>query len=298
MVPAAAVIFLWMASRGLSFAITPGGSYVLLGPACMLLGLIVRPSSNSRRDRLVASIETLGIFATICTLGAIACYPAAAMSHGFVDPLLARMDRALGFDWLAYYRLEQASHALYILLKEAYSSIFITPSVIIVALVMSGRSDRAYGLILIHAAALAISIGIFIAMPATGADVFYLGLHAPDISDGAVRQVAMITSMQSGQSNIVSAAALIGPISFPSFHMASALLFIWAAWPMRRLRWIMLGVNLLMIAATPLHGGHYFVDLIGGAVIMTACILALRPRGSVVAARRPAGDAALRFAQV
>jgi membrane-associated phospholipid phosphatase len=63
-----------------------------------------------------------------------------------------------------------------------------------------------------------------------------------------------------------------GLISFPSFHTANAILFIWALWPLRLLRPVILVVNVLLIASTPLAGAHYLVDLIGGAVVAVGAI--------------------------
>jgi membrane-associated phospholipid phosphatase len=39
-------------------------------------------------------------------------------------------------------------------------------------------------------------------------------------------------------------------------------------------RWIALALNLAMAAATPLSGGHYFVDLVAGAILAVAAIAA------------------------
>ena len=53
-----------------------------------------------------------------------------------------------------------------------------------------------------------------------------------------------------------------GIVTFPSFHAASAMLYAWALWPLRWMRPIALLVNGTMLAATPLNGGHYFIDVI------------------------------------
>ena len=63
-------------------------------------------------------------------------------------------------------------------------------------------------------------------------------------------------------------------ISFPSFHTANGILFVWALWPFRLLRLPMLVLNFLLIASTPLAGAHYVVDLIGGAAVAFAAIFA------------------------
>lgn len=65
-----------------------------------------------------------------------------------------------------------------------------------------------------------------------------------------------------------------GLISFPSFHTANGILFVWALWPFRLLGLPMLVLNFLLIACTPLAGARYVVDLIGGAAVAFAAIFA------------------------
>ena len=61
-----------------------------------------------------------------------------------------------------------------------------------------------------------------------------------------------------------------GLITFPSFHAALGVIFARAFWSVPWLRWPALAVNLLMIAATPVNGGHYFVDVAAGGAV--ACV--------------------------
>ena len=70
--------------------------------------------------------------------------------------------------------------------------------------------------------------------------------------------------------------ALAGIVTFPSFHAASAVLYLWALWPVRWMRPIALVANAAMLASTPVDGGHYFVDLIAGIALAGAAILAAR----------------------
>ena len=67
---------------------------------------------------------------------------------------------------------------------------------------------------------------------------------------------------------------LEGLVAFPSFHTAAGLLYIWAFWPLRLLRWPAIVVNCAMIATTPLGGAHYVIDLLAGAVVAFAAIAA------------------------
>lgn len=56
-------------------------------------------------------------------------------------------------------------------------------------------------------------------------------------------------------------------VGFPSFHVISALLSIWLIWPLRSWRWFILPINIIMIAATPVVGGHCLTDVIAGAAV-------------------------------
>jgi membrane-associated phospholipid phosphatase len=63
---------------------------------------------------------------------------------------------------------------------------------------------------------------------------------------------------------------LEGVITFPSFHTIMALLVVQAWWWNRFLRLPVLGWNLAVIFSTLPMGGHYFVDLIAGALLWLA----------------------------
>jgi membrane-associated phospholipid phosphatase len=66
---------------------------------------------------------------------------------------------------------------------------------------------------------------------------------------------------------------MYGLVAFPSYHCIAAILFMWASWTVHSLRPFMVAVNLLMLAATPIVGGHYFVDLVAGALIVPPSIV-------------------------
>ena len=66
---------------------------------------------------------------------------------------------------------------------------------------------------------------------------------------------------------------LVGILTFPSFHAASAALYIWAFSPLRWLRLLLVPCNILMIAASPVGGGHYFVDVFAGIAVSAAAIV-------------------------
>ena len=67
-----------------------------------------------------------------------------------------------------------------------------------------------------------------------------------------------------------------GIITFPSYHSTLAILFLVALWSVPLLRWLGVVLNLAVIAATPIDGGHYFVDLGAGMIIAILSLLTAR----------------------
>ena len=59
---------------------------------------------------------------------------------------------------------------------------------------------------------------------------------------------------------------LPGLVTFPSFHTAAGIVLTWAFWRTRAFP-VVAAYAATMIAATPVFGGHYFVDLLAGACV-------------------------------
>jgi membrane-associated phospholipid phosphatase len=108
-------------------------------------------------------------------------------------------------------------------------------------------------------------------------------LHLTQADYPAIIPVAQEThlpifhGLRDGTFRALTAMTAEGIITFPSFHAALAVIFAVALWPVPiLLRWIGLALNILMIASTPIDGGHYFIDVIAGIAIGTFCVIAVR----------------------
>ena len=79
-------------------------------------------------------------------------------------------------------------------------------------------------------------------------------------------QEATMEALRAGTMRSVALNQLEGLISFPSFHTAAALIFIWTLHTVRYVSWAGIPLNLALIVATPTVGAHYFIDVVGGVV--------------------------------
>jgi membrane-associated phospholipid phosphatase len=64
-----------------------------------------------------------------------------------------------------------------------------------------------------------------------------------------------------------------GIITFPSVHAACAVLYSWAAWSIKPVRYPILGLNMMMAVSAMSHGSHYFIDIPAG-FMLAACVIA------------------------
>ena len=78
-----------------------------------------------------------------------------------------------------------------------------------------------------------------------------------------------------------------GLTAFPSFHTIMAMLFA-LAFRGTILHWPAFALGVLTIVATPVMGGHYFVDLLGGVAVFALTTLFFRRLGLL---DEPSGNA-------
>lgn len=231
--------------------------------------------SRVRRDRRAsAALTGTAQLVLFTAVGAPLSYIAASANLPLWDDNFSAWDRALGFhwmDWLAAMNAHPLLHAIFFL---AYLSIMVQAAATIFALAITGHQIRLRIFLLSFMAAALVTIAISAIMPAQGV-WGHLSLSAtnyPDITP-VTRNIHLpiFSGLRDGSFRILSVDRAEGIITFPSLHAALAMIFITALWPVRYLRWIALGLNALMIASTPVDGGHYFSDVVAGLAIAMTC---------------------------
>jgi membrane-associated phospholipid phosphatase len=78
--------------------------------------------------------------------------------------------------------------------------------------------------------------------------------------------------IRGGSFRVLDLTQLGGVVTFPSFHAAAAVIYVWALWPIRFVRWVGLLSNSAMLVATPIGGGHFLADVIAGAAVVILSI--------------------------
>lgn len=224
-------------------------------------------------------IFSLGTIAQVVLVTAIVgplSYVAGATQLPLQDQTFLFIDRAMGMDPEPIARFVDAHPLIAQWLQIGYGFIKWPLLGIPIILTMTMRLVRLQLFVGALCLALAVTILISAFVPAIG--TFY-GLHLPASSFSTLNttiyaaQLRDIVALRDGSLRHLELFHLAGIVSFPSFHVASAILYMWALWPVRGFASLAIAMNVLMIAATPVIGAHYMIDVIGGIVVAGGSIM-------------------------
>ena len=278
---AASLIFSGLAVAALlawgRLGLAPGSAGAVGGAACLVVlaclwicaRRVVHPLQRPLRD----FAEDALLFCAIALLGVLASYPLAAGTHGFVDARLERWDIALHFDWIAWYRKVTAHPALQRMGEAAYASIYVSPFMLLGWFAWTDQRFEARRFLLAFWLAEVLTLLLFSEFPAEGPLAFLWHGPIPYMPTSALYQHQLIPALRLHHVSGIEFGALRGLVCAPSFHTASAVLYVWAAWPVVLLRRVIVPLNCAMLLATPIEGTHYLSDMIAGAVVAGCAIV-------------------------
>jgi hypothetical protein len=277
MIASLAVLAVMMHAAGLS--IDPSNMdtspFYIAGLILLALRFGLR-NQDWRHARAVADCaEYYGVFTMLALMGAVASYPIAALTEGFHDAALQRIDVMLHFDWLAWYRLVAATPTLQWLGLAAYRSIYLTPAILFAIFAFTGDRVAAHRFLAIFWLTAVGTLILYAFMPAIG-PFSYLWHHPiAYMPESEQWQQGLIPALRAHTERVVDLGHLRGIVSAPSFHAAAATIYINAAWRMPRLRWPVLALNAAMLMSTPVEGTHYLIDILLGTMVALAAIATL-----------------------
>jgi membrane-associated phospholipid phosphatase len=220
------------------------------------------------------------IFYILPTLCAIKVFNHVMMTipMPLTDSLLTSWDHSLGLDWLAYSQI--VGHSIF--LNGALNNVYylLMPGIFLIGLeaIIIGESKRCnelLTLILLTAIFTLLVAGFF---PAIGA-MDYLGdatlktLFSINTGNSFVTQ---LQELRGTAPVLIGTSNLEGLAAFPSFHTVASILMMYSS----RGNVIRQSISCIfaaaVLASTPTFGGHYFVDMIAGAIVAIGFILCVR----------------------
>lgn len=245
------------------------GSWALIGALTIALLAMSWFYTHVRKLDDLRIAETLHETAILVAYGP----PAAALSYIAVgaglplaDETFATLDQAMNMDWSAWYRTVHAQPVLASALSLLYHSSLMHIGVALIATGLIGRTERTRELIALLIWTSLPMVVISGLMPALSAWVHYgLGLEK-------AYHLAHILSLRDGSFRLLEVGNMEGIITFPSFHTAISLVLIWVSRGIAWLFWPTAAIGIGVLASIPSEGGHYFVDMLAGALITVAAV--------------------------
>ncbi|MET4032240.1 membrane-associated phospholipid phosphatase [Bradyrhizobium sp. JR7.2] len=257
---------------------------VVTAPALAATGLwLMRRSWGERPAFTMLAFAQMGS-GVICA--APLSYIGLSAGMPLQDSRFAELDRLLGLDWPAYFHFAMANPELLLYAKFFYAMILVPAFGVPVILGLTGQYIRLQQFVMAAILALCVVIAVSTLFPAIGT-YFEFGLPSDTEifkANGYGGQARDIPMLRDGTLRALKLTELGGILTFPSFHAATALLSIWSLWSIWWLRPALLILNAGMLVATPLVGGHYFVDVIAGVSVAALTIQLSKCLTAVVAA--------------
>jgi membrane-associated phospholipid phosphatase len=243
----------------------------------LLLGLASGFYSFRKEERVASALLCTAQFALFPAVAAPLSYIAASAALPLWDETFASWDHSLALDWMGWLAIMNNHAMLHEIFAAAYSSFLPQAAIVILALALTGHLLHLRVYILSFILTALITIAISAVLPAQGVwGYFQLSPNNyPNITPVTQElHLKIFHGLRDGSFRELVAQGAEGIITFPSLHTAGGLLFIFAMWPVRYLRWVFLLLNITMIVATPVDGGHYFSDVIAGTAAAILCWIA------------------------
>lgn len=257
----------WMHKEGMTVDITNIAPFFYIYVLFLGISVIYRTIRKNQTIFLFGQLAAQWLTA-VAILGALS-YVSARLNYPLSDEWLISIDHAMGFDWKAYIHWVDQSATLAFLSTTAYISSGPQMLVIITILFLYKNIAHNQRFLLAFIATGAITVILSALYPAVAGYVHYNidPSQFKNLHPIAARvHEAPYMAMRNHTTNVLSF-PMQGLVTFPSFHAALAIVLIYAAWPVRWLRIIAIPLNILVLFATPVDGGHWLIDVVGGVAI-------------------------------
>jgi len=222
--------------------------------------------------QLCALTEAAAQLLLILLFGILLTYAAVAAKFPYVDAELYAIDNAIGFSRHGYLKFFAGRPWLAQILEVAYFCMLPQLALVPAIMFLAKKFERVQRMMVAIVISLLATAFISVLTPSLTAFVYVDLAQMASVPADIYTPAPTLEALRAGTMRAVRLDHLEGLVSFPSFHTTAAMIF---AWTLRKVRYVGLAgilLNLTLIAATPLVGAHYFIDLVGGAVVAFAAM--------------------------
>jgi hypothetical protein len=232
------------------------------------LNLYLVPGGS--KDRIAAEIIFIvGLIVMLSNVVTPMQYGSVALGSPYADPWLASADATMRIyvPTLAAWTMQHPT--INTLLKASYASFL--PQIFVGSIVLATYRDRAqlWEFVFHLHLCLVTAVAALMIFPAVCPPAYY-GFQ-PTVN--MTHLIEQIRGFHAGTLRVLRFDQLEGLVSFPSFHVAGALIVSWAV---RHRRWIFVPIavlNAALIASTVMTGVHYAVDAVASVPLFAFSVV-------------------------
>lgn len=252
-------------------------SSVLLGAPLVVAYAHWRVRSFDRLLDVLVKLLMVALFAAFFTQQVnLFSHLTVSLAMPLADDLLKGWDSALGFDWNAYAQFVASHVWLSAALSFAYGPLIpIAFSALLIVSVWVGCYDRVNEIAFLVLVSGFICIGVSALLPAEAAWNTVATAETKAVLGDALGLfwADQFRALRGSGPVSLDLRDMQGLATFPSFHACLGLIILWTS----RGHWLTLSAGIIaglgVLAATPVFGWHYAVDLLASSFLMAGLIL-------------------------
>ncbi|MFN3469215.1 MAG: phosphatase PAP2 family protein [Novosphingobium sp.] len=265
------IALLILVASGIGISVTSVGP--LVGLAMALVGVEFYYTAYRADERIAATCGTLATLIVAALLAAFISHASLRLGAPNVDAALSGADLALGIRAPNIVAAFAAYPAFARLLGVIYSTAMPVCMILALVLAAGGRRARASELAFSFTFCIVLAATVSIGFPALGSTVHHgiEGIAGLPKSAGNFH-MATVEYYRNHPTAVFDLAKVEGIVTFPSFHMVMALMAPYAMRGAGIASMAALVWAALVTVSSIVIGGHYVIDLLGGALTWAAAI--------------------------
>ncbi|UXN65920.1 phosphatase PAP2 family protein [Phyllobacterium sp. A18/5-2] len=261
--------------KGVGVDWTGYGVTCAIGIGAIAIGQLYRTMRLEEKIALATTASGLFILFTIsCSIFNYLLLP---VGDRRIDPFLIKLDAMLHYSWPEAVVYVASLPWLASLLRFIYMSSLPQLIVILIILGFLGQRERLHQFLLTGVFGALMAIAFWAVFPSSGPSAFEIlpAEVARSFVVGAAYGTELNRLALDGPS-FLSPKDALGLIAFPSFHTVMACMAVWFMAQTKRVFPLFLIVNILMLPAILVHGGHHLVDVFAGFIVFGLALMATR----------------------
>jgi hypothetical protein len=244
------------------------GPTFLFGFGLIALGHFYR--HYRKVERIASVLIGTGAFVSFTLVASVFNYLLLPIQFPRIDQQLFALDAFFGYSWVSMVEWAAGHPGISKVLYHVYFSSLPQLILIVLLLGFSGRIQALWEFLSVGILGVLFCMGIWFFFPSFGPTTIVAlpsewveaaGLGVTPSYGAALNRVAIEGEAYLTPHNV------LGLIAFPSFHMVMAAMAMFYLWPIPWLKWVALLINVAMVPAILIHGGHHAVDVPAGFLV-------------------------------